>query len=335
MSKEILLESIVVSFVIGSLFFIALVSLAPNSTPYSLNNYGWNGMQALGSEYGIQEVSSISQVHGSNQSVLLEIAPSSQFSYSTGLLARDFLESGGTLVVADSSGFSNSLLRDIGAQILVSGNTIYDPVYNWKQEIVPLVLTSNPGASPFLSGVNALAMSNTSSILIEGQGATTIAYSSPQSEAVNSSTKQIVSSGPFSMAAAQNIGKGKLIVIADSTFFLDSVWTNGDNRLFANNLFQNSTVYLDTSTWPANSQTTINARLFSIYSLISSIPYRYMFAIAFVAMSFLIFQSLADIRSVKPEIPKETRRSRFNNEVLRRVRRDRERYGRESGATAF
>lgn len=331
MSKEILLESIVVSFVIGSLFFIALVSFAPNSTPYSLNNYGWNGMQALDSKYSIQQVSSISQVHASNKSVLLEIAPSSQFSYSSGILAKDFIESGGTMVVADSSGFSNSLLRDLGAQILVSGNTIYDPVYNWKQKIVPLVLTSNQGAYSFLSGVTALAMSNSSSILIEGSGAVSIAYSSPQSEAVNSS-KALVSSGPFPMAAAQNIGKGKLIVIADSTFFLDSVWTNGDNQLFANNLFQNSTVYLDTSTWPANSQTTINSRLVSIFSEISSIPFRYMFAIAFVAMSFLIFQSLTDIRSVKSQIPKETRRSRFNNEVLQRVRRDRERYGRESGA---
>jgi hypothetical protein len=332
-NKGILLKSIVVSYVIAMLLFIVLVSFAPDSTPYSLNNYGWNGMHQLSTKYDVKEINSISQVPPSNKSVLLELAPSNQFSNASGQIAKYFVENGGTLIIADSSGFSNSLLRAIGAQILVSGDAIYDPVYNWKQKIVPLVLTSNNNNGfSFLNGVTSLAMSNASSILIQGNNAITIAYSSPQSEAINSSTNAFISKGPFPMAAVQNVGRGKLIVIADSSFFLNSVWANANNEALANNLLQNSTVYLDTSAWPINSQTTIKAGLASIYSSISATPYRYIFAISFVGLGLLVFQVFTSISSVKVERPKEVRSTTFNNEILRRVRRDREKYGTATGA---
>ncbi len=328
--KEILLKSIAVSYIVASILFVVLISFAPNSTPYSLNNYGWNGMQQLASKYNIRQISSISQVPPSNKSILLEIAPSAQFSNSTGLVAKAFVESGGTLIVADSSGSSNSLLKQMGAQILVSGNTIYDPVYNWKEKIVPLVLISNNhNGYPFLNGVSSLAMSNASSILVQGSLPSIIAYSSPQSQAINSSTGTLISKGPFAMAAAETMGVGKLIVIADSTFFLNSVWTNANNQILAANLFQNSTVYLDTSAWPINSQTTIRAGLISIYSTISASPYRYVFALSFVGLGFLVFQTAISISSVETTAPKKktTIASTFNNEILQRVRRDREKYG--------
>lgn len=329
--RKILLSSIVVSLVIAMLLFVILVGLAPNSIAYNLNNYGWNGLNQVNAKYGLHEINSMSQVTSSNKSVVLEISPSIPFSSTFGQSAKNFVESGGTLVIADSFGVSNSLLKAIGAQISVAGDLVLDPVYNWKQEALPIAFVSTQQQNLILRGVSALALSNASSLAV-GQSANTtiIAKSSPQSKAINFSTDALISKGSFAIAAEEFMGSGKLVVIGDSTFFLNSVWTQGTNQVLINNLLSNSTVYLDTLSWPVNTQTSVRAELLSFYSLLSSAPYRYLATLGFIGLGLFAFHVISNISSFKTIASPKRDVGTFNSETLQRVRKDREKYGTKS-----
>jgi hypothetical protein len=330
--KILLVNSVIVSVIIALLLFVALVSFAPNSIAYNSSNYGWNGLSQINAKYSLHEINSISLATPVNRSsvvVVLEIAPSIPFSSSYAQSTKKFIENGGILVIADNSGISNSLLKNMGAQIMISGNVVRDSVYNWRQQSLPIAIFSNESRNLILSGVAGLALSNASSLIVSKSAQTAvIATSSSQSVALNSTTNIPISKGPFAMVAEEFMGKGKLIVIGSSTLFFNSVWKQGDNQVFINNLLSNSTVYLDTSSWPTNSQTTIKAELLSLYLPLSSIPGRYLATVAFIGVGLFTFKVLSDMSSLKSTpTSRQEGTTIFNSEILKRVRRDRERYG--------
>ena len=323
--NRILLGSIVVSIIVAALLFASLVTLAPDSTAFSVNNYGWNGMQQVSAKYSFHEINSPSAAaSASNRSVLLEVSPATPFSNSEIETVRAFLGGGGTLVVADSSTVANSLLEGVGSKITVAGDSVRDPVYNWKQGPLPVAIVSGSGRDPLVYGVSGLDLSNASSLVVtQANGPIVIAESSPESQALNSSSGTLISRGPFVVGALEYLGGGKVVVLGDSTFFLNSVWTRADNQVFINNLLSNSTVYLDTSNWPINSGTSVKAGIASLYSLLLS--YRYLSALGFIAVAFFAIDVLADVRRARAP-PRETEGT-FNSPFLERVRKDRERYG--------
>lgn len=328
---KILLNSIVVSFIIAIILFLALVSFAPDSSPYSTNNYGWNGLQELNSKYQLQEVNSLSSIQNRKGSIMLEMAPTTSFSNSSIELAKIFVQNGGTLVVADSTTLSNSLLQGLGLHIQIVGNIVEDPVYNWQSETQPTAPISSFGnqGHSLLSGVVALAFTFPSSLTISSPlYANAIALSSPNSFAKTSSGSR-AGSGPFPLIASENLGAGRVIVIGDSNFFINSVWTHANNQVFVNNLLANSTVYLDTSQWPSNSQASVRSSLLSAYAYLSSVPYRYVVAALFIGASIIIVQAMtaSNISSKKTKTIIQTRASSFNKDIIERVRRDREKFG--------
>ena len=323
--KKILAGSLVLSIILGSLLFIGLIVLAPDSTLYSQNNYGWNGLHAVSAKYSIQSVSSLSQIPISNNSVLLEVAPSIQFSSSSAQLVRNLALAGGSVFIMDSTGTTNSLLSYLGAGIQIAGNSVNDPIYNWKSNSLPLALVQSPGGSKysFLSGVRGLALDEPSSLVVSG--AQRLATSSPQSVLSNSSQR-----GPFDLLASKNIGKGMILVLVDSNFLTDSVWSNADNQILIQNLFANRTVYLDTSHWPLNTETSVKSKILSIFPLLSSFPYEYLATIAFVVIAILLVPVVRGLYSLDRGVQVTRQVSRFNNASLKRVEEERAKHGVQS-----
>ena len=335
--RKILLNSIVVSFIIGVLLFVLLVSFAPNSSPYSANNYGSDGMQQLASKYQLNLVTSLATVPTTKSSVLLEIAPSIPFSGASIHSIRMFVENGGTLVLADDSGISNSLLQGLGVNIQIASQQVNDPLYNWQtpaQVIAPVSnLTSHEYS--FLKGVSGLAFSYPSSLTISSSiNVNVLALSSSYSYATVNSKGSIQNSspspigyGPFPIVASQEIGSGLVIVIASSNLFANSIWTHADNQVFAGDLFTNSSVYLDTSQWPANTQGTVAGELVSIYGMLSSVPFRYFVAIGIVGVVVVFLRTFNGILNINASSPVRDTSGTLNNDILQHVRKDREKYG--------
>jgi hypothetical protein len=323
-----IIRSIVGSTIIGIVIFVLLISLAPDATPFSSNNYGYNGMQQVDSTYNIHPINSLFALTANNNTVLLIIAPTSYYTSSDASAALSFVEGGGTLVISDGTGFANSLLANMSAGIFITQDRIQDPLYNSKSPSFPIALVgiSSHAQYPFLANVSALAMNSPSSITVTTTKASVLAYSSPYSYSLNY-TNTIGSKGPFPMIAAEHIGKGKLIVIGTSTFFTNSVWKNADNSELAKNILSNKTVYIDTSHWPLNTGESLKAQFLSAYSELTIFPLRYLFALGAFAVTASIlpvfsFASKSDSRGAMEETTKK-----YDERIMEKIRRDRKRYG--------
>ncbi|MGI0080832.1 MAG: DUF4350 domain-containing protein [Nitrososphaerales archaeon] len=325
------------SIIIALLAFIALVGLAPSAVPFSTNNYGWNGLQQVASVYSIQPVSSIDGA--TRGGVLLIMAPTTGFSQTYAGAALNFVKSGGVLVVTDGYGTSNTLLSEMGVGITIQNYAVFDPMYNWKAPSLPIALIEPSAAHQFrfLSNVSGLALDQPGYLNVTSSAVSVLGVSSSRSYAENRSTagsnllqpgsSQAVARGPFPMVAAENIGRGSVVVISDSDFFTNSVWTSANNQVFAKDLFSNSIVYLDTSHWPVNTQDSLRALLDSAYAQLVTVPLRYALTLGFVLVSLLLLPTFSRISSAPARRAPKRQDITYGDEVLNRVRKDRERYG--------
>ena len=332
-----ILRSAAGSVAIGVILFILLLSFAPDSVPFSSNNYGWNGLEQVSSTYNIHPISSLSTPPASNGNVLLIVAPTTQFSQREAQAASAFVTKGGTLVIADRSGITNTLLESMGVSIAIQGNIVRDPLYNWKSPDLPIAVTPS-GISKeysFLAGVRGLAFNTPSALSLNSSVARAVAITSSLSTAYQKSNGSLSigkpeQTGSLALVAAEKLGLGQVIVIGDSTFFTNSVWKDGNNQRMIKNIFENSTVYLDTSNWPNNVGESLRAQLLNIYSHLGSVEYTYLFTVIVVGASILIlpvFSSSVELKSKESVLKSD---GKYNEKILNRIRKDREKYGAKS-----
>jgi hypothetical protein len=335
-------RSILASLVIALIVFILLVLLAPDAIPFSSNNYGWNGIQQVSSHYTITPVSSLSGLQ-TEHSVLLLLQPTVNYSQGDASAVEQFARGGGVVLAAGNSGVVNGLLQSIGAGVSVESQyAINDPTYNWRSGEFPTVLVY-PGTAQqfgFLAGVNGIALDAPSPLKVEaGSQVQVLAISSSVSDEVNRSGGSPltgilggpapVATGSFPAVVAERIGNGSLVIVGDSQLFTNSVWTLADNQVLARNLMANSTVYLDTSHWQANTGENVKAAFGSAYALFSGVPLRYALVALFVGAAIIILPSFTEMRGEAEREPKTrvpTQRT-FNKDLIERVRKDREKYG--------
>ncbi len=352
-------RSIAAALALTFLLFLLLLAYAPDSVAFSPNNYGWNGLHDVVTTYDLHPASSADtlafvQDSGANETtILLEVQPVVPFSSLDALIIKNFVTSGGTLLIADNSGTSNSLLAQMGVGIRILSNyTVNDLVYNWKAPALPtaIVTPAERARFAYLSNVRGIAMDEPSPLSIS-RGVALLASSSPESFGANRSQLtssqnplqllngdvgaglQRLTKGPFPVVAQQNLGNGSVIVFGDSQFFTNPVWNVGDNRVLTGNLFSHSQVYLDTSHWQANTAGEVKAELFSVYALIAQSPFEYLATAGIVAAVLLVLPvfSLSGFGEIKKKrdivASSNLGPVLFNRELLERVRRDREKYG--------
>jgi hypothetical protein len=333
-------RSVLLSVVVAALLFVALVAYAPDATAFSPNNYGWNGLQTVASKYDLHFTASLAGLGAGQRTVLIVMQPVSPFTSADAQDVGSFLRQGGTVVVADNNGMSNSLLQGLGLGIAVQGQyAVLDSTYNWKENTLPTILVY-PFAQkqfPFLSGVQGVAMNEPSPLFIRpDSGAEAIATSSPLSvETYRSSlsasalllgSPKAVAQGSIVVAAIQHVGNGTVLVVGDSQFFTNPTFNVADNSVLIGNLFTNATVYVDTSHWPVNTIAGLKADLGQTYGQLSQYPVRYLLALAFLGLAIgLVPAPQGEARPRRKAAAKES--TAFNPAVLERVRKDRERYG--------
>jgi hypothetical protein len=341
-SRSAIVRSVIGSAIIALLVFVALVAYAPDATPFSPNNYGWNGIHDIASSYPLSFTNSLGNLKTQPRAVLVIMQPVYPFSQTDANNVRNFALGGGTVVIADSTGESNSLIQNAGIGITIQGNyTILDDTYNWKGPTLPSILVFPAAQTGFLSGVKGIGTDEPSPLAIQsGSSAQEVAISSPLSYETNRSSVTLalplitgapkaLAKGSFVVAALQRVGNGTVFVVGDSQFFTNSMWNVADNSVLMGNLFSGSTVYVDTSHWQTNTVAGIKADVSLVYSQMSQFPLRYLFALVFVGAAigilpvFSSMSSAASRRSIKREAPQTT----YNAAILDRVRKDRERHG--------
>jgi hypothetical protein len=346
--RSAVLRSVIGSAILGVLLVIALVNLAPDATPYSPDNYGWNGVRDLTSHYPVQFTNSLGGLK-TQRAALLIMQPVYPFSQKEAQEIYKFALSGGIVVVAGDSAPSNSLLQAMGTGIAIQGqNSVRDATYNWKGQTLPVALIQQSAVKPFgfLAGLKGVAMDQPSPIIISADSqARPLALSSPLSfETARSSSladvpviegsPNVVARGPFVVAAAESVGAGTILVFGDPQFFTNALWGTADNKGLTANLFSNATkVYVDTSHWQANTIASLKAEFAMLYSQASGIPARYLLTLAFVSVAVGILPVFAFRGLAASGEGEESKRPRtaYNTTILQRVRKDRRKYGAQTG----
>ncbi len=336
-SRNQIFGSVIGSAGIAIIILVLLFSYAPDAVPFSSQNYGWNGLHQVNTAYEIHPVTALSSVPASRGNVMLVIAPTLNFTQAQANSATQFVIKGGTLVVADRTGIADTLLEGMGVSIYIDGNVVKDTLYNWKSQSLPIAVTPSliNNTFPFLTNVKGLALDTPSALTVTSTLAIPVAFSSSISKSYTTSGGSLTSlspsqTGPFAMVAVEKLGLGQVIVIGDSTFFTNSVWTNANNEAMVKNLFANSNVYIDTSHWPSNTGEVLRAQFLNFFSQLSGGDTRYLFTMGVVGASIVIapvFWSALESKP-KPVIVKSV--NTYNEKILSRIRKDREKHGARS-----
>lgn len=170
------------------------------------------------------------------QRVLVIVGPSLEFSQKEGSHVRTFLESGGTVLLADDIGTGNSLLETLGVPARFSGESIADLLYYSKRPDFPLIM--NFSSSPVTDNVTAVLTNRPTYLEVEN-------YSMVNVIASSSSFSFVVHGGPqpganetlqsYPVLAIVRIKQGLLVLVSDPSVFVNEMIGLFDNmKLFEN-----------------------------------------------------------------------------------------------------
>jgi len=278
--KGILLFSVITV----STAIIGLTFAFPSLDDLWLENPFWNGLSKVYSRMEparlkhLRSLSSV-MVDPSNTTILL-LGPSKPFAPEEIENVKVFLSSGGSIVLADEFGTGNSLLEGLGLDVRFSKLLLIDLLFKDRNSQMPRILFV--GTSVFTGGVEELilnyptALTNTESIRV-------LAWSSPYSYLATDTSPPDEDSvyEPLPVVAVVTYGKGVLILISDSSLFINSMLDRGDNLVLLSGVTRGR-VFLDEAHSIPSRLAVVKAFIVSAYSFMRMTEIRYGFAVLMI-----------------------------------------------------
>ncbi len=149
-----------------------------------------------------------------------------------------FVEDGGTVLVADSSGdHANPLLEEIGATSQVDGDPLRDVRYYHGSPA--LVIATEVSSHPYLTGVEELTLNHGTTV--DSGEATTLVSSSEYSYLDRTGTDELSEGdeiGPFPVVTVEGVGDGQVVVVSDPSVFINAMLEYEGNQAFVTALLQ-------------------------------------------------------------------------------------------------
>ena len=255
-----------------------LTAVYPVNADFSLENPYWNGMSALksaGLAAGLAEACALDP----REHALLLVGPSKPFTAGDARAVESFLARGGLVVVADDFGTANQLLEAIGAPVRLTGSLLADPLFNLGALQLPLAFW----------GGRKLALNYATTVNTSACGACKIlAESSAFSYLdlnLNGRRDPSEPVGPFPVAVELRYGAGKLVVVSDSSLFINSMLGREANRDFLQQLLASRKPVLVADRWEETPLTMAKELLRSAWRAASSPEVKYSLAALALALS--------------------------------------------------
>jgi hypothetical protein len=207
---------------------VAVGSVYPALDDLWVENPGWNGLSSFYNLTDPVRVRDLGELAGYDpvRCTLFLVGPSRGFTESDVEDIRGFLDMGGRVVLLDDFGSGNELLSGLGLETRFNGGVLRDGVFFDPVPEFPRLLNFS------FYDVDELVL-NYGSVLDLGERARVLISSTPLSY-VNGSSGVVV--GEFPVVAGVRVGDGLLVLVSDSSLWLNSMITRGDNRLFLGEL---------------------------------------------------------------------------------------------------
>ena len=224
-------------------FLSVLVTASTSSASFSAYNGGWNGASKLQSQAEttgatsttVRDTAAYTDGNASG-TVAIVLSPTKPYDVRDRTRLRGFVQRGGTLVIADDFGTqTNSLLANIGAKSRLDGRLLRDERYNYRSPQMPVA--RNVSNRSLVSDVPALTLNRGTAI--RPNGATPLVNSSVHSYLDTNGNGKLDTSESVErrpVATVERMGRGRVVVVSDSSLFINSMLDRPGNRAFANAL---------------------------------------------------------------------------------------------------
>jgi len=223
----------------GSVVIIALalvlavsalcVWFVPSLQDFMAGNAMWNGVRTFVDDSQASQTASLGSLTGDASGSALVIIPYLDYTPAELSAIKDFLESGGTILLADDFGYGNHVLEYLGVAARFSGQPLLDPLFCYRNQNMPKI-TDFASAQSFQVVVlnHASSLQNVDSANVLAWSSSTSFLDLNRTEAWNKNYPK----GPFPVAAKLPYGEGTLVLAADPSLMINSMINYEGNHAF-------------------------------------------------------------------------------------------------------
>src|SRR5271157_507018 len=145
------------------IIIVVLVSLGtiwvyPSVQAFMASNTEWNGINKFCNEFNVQNIDSLAALPDQPQQDVLITVPYLEYSADQLMQMEQFIENGGKLILMDDFGYGNSFLEYAGIPARFDNIPLLDPLFNYKNEYFPRILTFN--SSITASGITVIVFNH-------------------------------------------------------------------------------------------------------------------------------------------------------------------------------
>jgi len=232
---------------------VFVVALSTSSAAFSVYNHGWDGTSSIRgvadetrSHVGADAAEY--QAVAADATVAFVLSPDSRYDPTDVARVSEFVQSGGTLVVADDFGpHANALLRDLDASARLDGRPLRDPRSNYRSAAMP-VATGVANRS-LVAGVESVTFNHGTAV--EPNDASVLVNTSEYAYLDTDGDDRLGSNetlDTYPVATVESVGEGRVVVVSDPSAFINAMLERPGNRQFVRALSaQRETVLLDYS----------------------------------------------------------------------------------------
>lgn len=263
----------------GLLLVIVLVSCAiiwfyPPTGDFRVENPAWNGYSELSRDTNALALASMSDLPSIGEGTALIVVPYEEFTATEHSEINSYVTSGGILVLLDDYGYGNQVLSNLGLDVRFSGQTLLDPLFNYKNKWFPTI--AEFVETPINVNVTSVVF-NHATYLNSTADLTVIGFSSGFSFADSNNDATWDSgelNGPLPVAAYAKLGQGYVVVVSDPSMAINGMIDQGNNLEFVNKTVHIKSgvtqVYIDQSHLPSTALDMAKADLAVVYGLVAS-----------------------------------------------------------------
>ena len=172
-----------------------------------------------------------------NGSVAVILSPTEPYGPNDTRRVREFVDAGGTLVVADDFGpHSNALLDGLNASARFNGTQLRDERNYYRAPSLPVA--TNVSETRYTGGVDRVTLNKGTAI--DPGNATVVATTSPFAYLDRNGTGNLSSGdelGAYPVVTVESVGEGRVVAVGDPSLFINAMLSQPDNAAFVTAVF--------------------------------------------------------------------------------------------------
>jgi hypothetical protein len=192
----------------------------------------WNGINKFDNEFNVQNIDSLAALPDPSQKDVLISIPYLDYTPDQLTQMEQFVENGGKLILMDDFGYGNSFLKYAGISARFDNIPLLDPLFNYKNEYFPRILTFNSSITD--SGIKVIVFDHGTALSGVSQSQA-LAWSSNTSFLDNNKDGNLdngETNGPFVVGADYSLGKGTIDLVSGPSLIMNAVPGTNDNNAF-------------------------------------------------------------------------------------------------------